>query len=63
MLACEESRSQEVEAPLAVDRNRDAVAEHFWVTQARLAHAVLHEAGVGTVDHCRTEQGTSVFRS
>lgn len=46
MLAREERRSQEVEASLAVDSDAESVAEDFWVTKARLSHAVLHQARV-----------------
>lgn len=46
VLAREERRSQEVEAPLAVDGDADSVAEDFGVTEAGLSHAVLHQAGV-----------------
>lgn len=55
MLACEERRPQEVEASLAVDGHGHSVAEDFWVTQAGLSHAVLHQAGVRTVHHCRAD--------
>lgn len=54
VLAREERRSPEVEASLAVDSDADSVAEDFWVTKAGLPHAVLHQAGVRTVHHCRT---------
>lgn len=56
MLAHEESGTQEVESPFAVDGYSHAVAENLWVTQARLTYAVLHQAGVRTVHHCRGEQ-------
>lgn len=56
MLAREESGTQEVESPFAVDGYSHAVAEHLWVAQSRLTHAVLHQAGIGTVHHCRGEQ-------
>lgn len=58
MLACEECRAQEVEASFTVDCHSYTIAENFWVTQARLAHAILHEARVRAVHHCRREQKT-----
>lgn len=61
MLTCEESRTQEVESPFAVDGYSHAVAENLWVTQARLTHAVLHQAGIRTVHHCRGAQGATLL--
>lgn len=61
MLACEESRTQEVESPLAVDGYSQAVAENLWVPQCRLTHAVLHQAGVRTVHNCRGEQRATLL--
>lgn len=61
MLAREKSGTQEVESPFAVDGYSHAVAENLWVTQTRLTHAVLHQAGVRTVHHCRGEQRATLL--
>lgn len=56
MLACKERRTQKVEASFAVDGHSHTIAEDFWVTEARLAHTVLHVAGIRAVHHCARQQ-------
>lgn len=58
MLTCEECRAQQVKASFTVDCHSYAIAEDLWVTQARLAHTILHMTRVRTVYHWRKEKET-----
>lgn len=55
MSAREGGGTQKVESAFAVDGHSHGVAENLRGTQAGLANAVLHQARVRTVHHCREE--------